>query len=77
MAMLGLVVLYAILNFQRYQVYRMLPQSFVPLSVLILAGARLRSCSACATPMEAAGDRRRSAASLLAALYRQLTVGGC
>jgi TRAP-type mannitol/chloroaromatic compound transport system permease large subunit len=34
---LAVVVFYAILNFQRYQVYRLLLQSFVPLSVLILA----------------------------------------
>ncbi|WP_395019752.1 TRAP transporter large permease subunit [Dongia sp.] len=67
---LGLVVFYAILNFQRYQVYRMLLQSFVPLSVLILAvlGSIVFGF---ATPTEAAAIGGLGGV-LLAALYRQL-----
>ncbi len=66
----GLVVFYAILNFQRYQVYRMLLQSFVPLSVLILAvlGSIVFGF---ATPTEAAAIGGLGG-MLLAALYRQL-----
>jgi len=67
---LGLVVFYAILNFQRYQVYRLLLQSFVPLSVLILAvlGSIVFGF---ATPTEAAAIGGLGGL-LLAALYRQL-----
>ena len=67
---LGLVAFYAILNFQRYQVYRLLLQSFVPLSVLILAvlGSIVFGL---ATPTEAAAIGALGGV-LLAALYRQL-----
>jgi TRAP-type mannitol/chloroaromatic compound transport system permease large subunit len=67
---LGLVIFYAILNFQRYQVYRLLLQSFVPLSVLILAvlGSIVFGF---ATPTEAAAIGALGGV-LLAALYRQL-----
>ncbi|GAB2177021.1 TRAP transporter large permease [Dongia sp. agr-C8] len=66
----GLAVFYAILNFQRYQVYRLLLQSFVPLSVLILAvlGSIVFGF---ATPTEAAAIGALGGV-LLAALYRQL-----
>ncbi|MDQ7250682.1 TRAP transporter large permease subunit [Dongia sedimenti] len=68
---LGLIVFYAILNFQRYQVYRLLLQSFVPLSLLILAvlGSIVFGL---ATPTEAAAIGALGGV-LLAALYRQLT----
>jgi TRAP-type mannitol/chloroaromatic compound transport system permease large subunit len=68
---LGLVAFYAILNFQRYQVYRLLLQSFVPLSLLILAvlGSIVFGF---ATPTEAAAIGALGGV-LLAALYRQLT----
>jgi TRAP-type mannitol/chloroaromatic compound transport system permease large subunit len=67
---LGLAVFYAVLNFQRYQVYRLLLQSFVPLSVLILAvlGSIVFGF---ATPTEAAAIGALGGV-LLAALYRQL-----
>jgi TRAP-type mannitol/chloroaromatic compound transport system permease large subunit len=68
---LGLAVFYAVLNFQRYQIYRLLLQSFVPLSVLILAvlGSIVFGL---ATPTEAAAIGALGGV-LLAALYRQLT----
>jgi TRAP-type mannitol/chloroaromatic compound transport system permease large subunit len=68
---LGLAVFYAILNFQRYQIYRMLLQSFVPLSVLIMAvlGSIVFGL---ATPTEAAAVGALGGV-LLAALYRQLS----
>jgi TRAP-type mannitol/chloroaromatic compound transport system permease large subunit len=67
---LCLAVFYALLNFQRYQIYRMLLGSFVPLSVLILAvlGTIVFGL---ATPTEAAAIGALGGV-LLAGLYRQL-----
>ncbi|TDQ83378.1 tripartite ATP-independent transporter DctM subunit [Dongia mobilis] len=63
-------VFYALLNFPRYQIYRLLLQSFVPLSVLILAvlGSIVFGL---ATPTEAAAIGALGGA-LLAVAYRQM-----
>jgi TRAP-type mannitol/chloroaromatic compound transport system permease large subunit len=68
---LCLIAFYAILSFPRYQVYRMLLESFVPLSLLILAvlGSIVFGL---ATPTEAAAIGALGGV-LLAILYRQLT----
>ncbi|WP_374651285.1 TRAP transporter large permease subunit [Dongia sp.] len=68
---LCLLVFYALLNFQRYQIYRLLLESFVPLSLLILAvlGTIVFGL---ATPTEAAAIGALGGV-LLAFLYRQLS----
>lgn len=68
---LCLLGFYAILSFPRYQVYRLLLESFVPLSLLILAvlGTIVFGL---ATPTEAAAIGALGGV-LLALLYRQLT----
>lgn len=68
---LCLIVFYAVLNFPRYQIYRLLLESFVPLSVLILAvlGSIVFGL---ATPTEAAAIGALGG-TVLALAYRQLT----
>lgn len=65
---LCLIVFYAILNFPRYQIYRLLLESFVPLSLLILAvlGTIVFGL---ATPTEAA-----AIGALVACCWRSCTV---
>jgi TRAP-type mannitol/chloroaromatic compound transport system permease large subunit len=68
---LCLLVFYAVLSFPRYQIYRLLLESFVPLSLLILSvlGTIVFGL---ATPTEAAAIGALGGV-LLALLYRQLT----
>jgi TRAP-type mannitol/chloroaromatic compound transport system permease large subunit len=71
-AIVALIAFYAVLSFQRFEVFKMLLSSFFPLVVLILAvlGSIVFGL---ATPTEAAAVGA-AGGFLLAAAYRQLTV---